>query len=176
MGVDLAAGPRVSREMLTMLIRTKALDAAPAEALFTSEPSARERHGPAEVTGAIRRAVRAHGGTRGCLARGRRSLWRPSRNRRAPDALGARSRQSDLPIRRFSRSARAARRCRSPWPGPLGRTHRPAGTNIDGSDRPTGRRPSPGDRRGDRRLVRRQATRLRGTDGNAHILNQVEMA
>lgn len=42
------------------------LTAARAEALFTSPLSANVQSGLAEVTDAIRRAVRAHGGTRGC--------------------------------------------------------------------------------------------------------------
>jgi hypothetical protein len=42
------------------------LTAARAEALFVSELSAESHPTRAEVTAAIRRAVRTHGGTRGC--------------------------------------------------------------------------------------------------------------
>ncbi|RZU53371.1 hypothetical protein EV385_5292 [Krasilnikovia cinnamomea] len=45
---------------------TDLLNAARAEALFTSPLSALGQPGPAEVTDAIRRSVRAHRGTRGC--------------------------------------------------------------------------------------------------------------
>ena len=51
-----------------MLVRTDVLAAARAEALFTSDLSASVRPGPVEVAGAIRNAVRRHGGTRGCAA------------------------------------------------------------------------------------------------------------
>ena len=40
--------------------------AARAEALFTSDLSAFTHHTPASVEAAIRRAIRAHGGIRGC--------------------------------------------------------------------------------------------------------------
>jgi hypothetical protein len=42
------------------------LGAARAAALFASDLSANSQPGPAAVTDAIRHAVRAHGGTRGC--------------------------------------------------------------------------------------------------------------
>lgn len=54
--------------MFDMLVRTDVLAAARAEALFASDLSAGVRPGPVEVAGAIRSAVRRHGGTRGCAA------------------------------------------------------------------------------------------------------------
>jgi hypothetical protein len=44
------------------------LTAARAEALFTSHISAGSQPTPVEVTGAIRQALRTHGGIRGCAA------------------------------------------------------------------------------------------------------------
>ncbi|MEV4641205.1 hypothetical protein AB0J80_28075 [Actinoplanes sp. NPDC049548] len=51
-----------------MLPQTDLLTAARTEALFTSDLSAHSRPTDAEVTEAIRRAVVAHGGVRGCAA------------------------------------------------------------------------------------------------------------
>jgi hypothetical protein len=44
------------------------LTAARAEALFTSDLSASREPNTVEITDAIRRALRSHGGTRGCAA------------------------------------------------------------------------------------------------------------
>jgi hypothetical protein len=44
------------------------LTAARAAALFTSDLSARSGHTPDEVAAAIRNAIRAHHGSRGCAA------------------------------------------------------------------------------------------------------------
>jgi hypothetical protein len=49
-----------------MTTPTDLLTAARAEALFTSDLSAGSAHTHDQVTVAIRRAVRIHGGTRGC--------------------------------------------------------------------------------------------------------------
>ncbi|MCW6010013.1 hypothetical protein K1W54_36540 [Micromonospora sp. CPCC 205371] len=51
-----------------MIAKVDPLTAARAEALFTSHLSTSSRPTAADVADAIRAAVRAHGGTRGCAA------------------------------------------------------------------------------------------------------------
>jgi hypothetical protein len=54
--------------MITMAEETDLLTAARAGALFASGMSAHDRPAPAQVADAIRAALRAYGGSRGCAA------------------------------------------------------------------------------------------------------------
>src|SRR4051794_14633890 len=63
------APPLVNRRKtsaMTVIMSTGLLTVARAEALFTSDLSTQSRPTCAEVTATIRRAIRIHGGSRGC--------------------------------------------------------------------------------------------------------------
>jgi len=71
-----------------MTVPIDLLTAARAEALFTSDFSTGAQPACAEVTAAIRRAVRVHGGTWACVTALAGQYGDHPETARAPDALG----------------------------------------------------------------------------------------